>query len=86
MQRAKDKRLDLTDKVWGIAIVGLLIYEGYTLTNKRKGDTLSEGVWDIAPKRPLIPFLAGLVCGHFFWQAAADHEVKKAIKEIKSLG
>ena len=52
---------------WATAIVALLGYEGYTLLNSIPGDTLSEAVWDIS-KHPLIPFLAGLVCGHLFWQ------------------
>ena len=59
----------MTDTVWVIAIVGLLIYEGYTIANKKQGDTLSESVWRIAYRRPLIPFLAGMVCGHWFWGA-----------------
>lgn len=62
MSRAKR-----TDVAWIIAIVGLLIYEGYTLFNNTPGDTLSEAVWNIS-QFPLVPFLAGFVCGHFFWQ------------------
>lgn len=56
-----------TELAWGIAIVGLLIFEAYTLLNHTPGDTLSEAVWK-ACQRPLVPFLAGLLCGHFFWQ------------------
>jgi hypothetical protein len=56
-----------TQAAWVIAIVGLLAYEAYTLANKVPGDTLSEAVWAVSG-HPLIPFLAGFVCGHFFWQ------------------
>lgn len=57
-----------TDVAWIIAIVGLLIYEAYTLANKTPGDTLSEAVWNVS-RHPLVPFLAGMLCGHLFWQA-----------------
>lgn len=57
-----------TAVAWITAIVGLLIYEGYTLANGTPGDTLSEAVWSVIYEYPLIPFLAGLVMGHFVWQ------------------
>ena len=56
-----------TTLAWLATIAGLLVYEVYTLMNGIPGDTLSEAVW-MASGRPLIPFLSGLVCGHFFWQ------------------
>lgn len=58
-----------TDKV----IVGLVgaavIYESYTLVNKVKNDTISDRVWPTVAHRPLIPFLLGMVLGHFVWQS-----------------
>ncbi len=42
-------------------------YELAALTNEEEGDTISERVWS-ACERPLVPFLAGMVAGHFFWQ------------------
>jgi hypothetical protein len=57
-----------TRAAWVIAIVGLLVYEAYTLVNRTPGDTLSEAVWDIIYDRPLIPFLMGMIIGHFVWQ------------------
>ena len=53
---------------WVLAILGLLSYEGYTLLNAIPGDTLSEAVWAVSMDYPLLPFLAGILCGHFFWQ------------------
>lgn len=47
---------------------GLLIYELVALRNECEGDTISEIVWAATTKRPLVPFAAGLLCGHFFWQ------------------
>ena len=57
-----------TDIAVLVAIGLLLGWEAWTLANRRVGDTISESVWR-ASRRPLIPFLAGLVAGHFFWQA-----------------
>ena len=53
---------------WLAAIFCLLAFETYSLFNLTAGDTLSEAVWVVVDDRPLIPFLAGLLCGHFFWQ------------------
>jgi len=52
---------------WGIAIAFLLAYEAWALCNKAEGDTLSEAVWDVA-QWPIVPLLAGILVGHFFWQ------------------
>ena len=46
--------------------VGLLVYEGVAVYTKRDGDTISEIVWYLSA-RPLVPFLFGLLMGHFFW-------------------
>lgn len=46
----------------------LLVYEAAALATECEGDTISEMVWAATTKRPLVPFAAGLVCGHFFWQ------------------
>lgn len=62
----------LTDRVILGAVAGLLVYEAYTLANRKRGDTISESVWRVNRKRPLVPFVAGFVMGHFFWQAAGE--------------
>lgn len=55
--------------------LGLLIcaflYEFAALYSARPGDTISEIVWAISAKRPLLPFMVGVLMGHFFWQRAA---------------
>lgn len=50
--------------------VAALLYEGWTLVNHTAGDTISEAVWSISTKRPIVPFALGFLMGHFFWQAA----------------
>lgn len=59
-----------TNIAWAILITAALLYEGWTLINHTPHDTLSEAVWAVASKRPLVPFVAGFLMGHFFWQAA----------------
>lgn len=44
----------------------LLAYEVYAVLNDGSGDTISEVFWHFS-KRPLVPFLTGVVCGHLFW-------------------
>lgn len=61
-----------TDKVVAGATVGLLLYEGWTLINKRKGDTISESIWGSMKRHPLVPFGFGMLMGHFFWQKAEN--------------
>lgn len=53
--------------IFGLLILALFIYEAYALLNRQPGDTISEIFWYLS-KRPLVPFLFGLLCGHLFWQ------------------
>ena len=62
---------------WVIGLGLLLAYEAYSLANRIPGDTLSEAVWRGFYRRPLLPFLLGLVIGHFVWQADACMELLK---------
>lgn len=55
-------------KVFVGLVGGLLAYEAVTLANKHEGDTISEIIWDVTARRPLVPFALGLLMGHFFWQ------------------
>ncbi len=57
-----------TAAAWLIAIAGLLAYEMYAVLNGAPGDTLSEAVWKYG-QHPMIAFAAGVLVGHFFWQA-----------------
>ena len=59
--------MNLTDKVVLSVIAFLLLYEGWTLVNATPNDTISESIWRIAQRYSLLPFLFGLLMGHFFW-------------------
>jgi hypothetical protein len=50
-----------------LLLLGLFVYEGIALY-RAKGDTISEIMWAATAKRPLIPFLMGMLMGHFFWR------------------
>lgn len=45
-----------------VIFVDVLIY----LAPPRK-DTISEVILEIAYRHPLLPFLCGVLCGHWFW-------------------
>ena len=53
--------------ILGIIVLELFIYEAYALIDTKPGDTTSEIVWAMS-RRPLVPFLFGLLMGHLFWQ------------------
>lgn len=54
--------------VFIMLVASLFAYEFIALGNKSKGDTISEIVWTVTKDYPLVPFLTGFLCGHFFWQ------------------
>jgi len=49
------------------AIVILGGWDLYVASNEATGDTISEIVLSASLRRPIIPFVAGIVCGHLFW-------------------
>jgi hypothetical protein len=52
---------------WLVALALLVVYETVALSTGRM--TLSRFVWTVQRGQygPLVPFLAGMLCGHFFW-------------------
>ena len=54
-------------KIFAVLVIALFVYEGIALLNGKSGDTISEIFWYYS-RRPLVPFLFGMLCGHFFWQ------------------
>lgn len=55
---------------WVAASALLLGYEAWALASGTPDSTLSEEVWSINRKTPMLGFAAGFVMGHFFWQKA----------------
>jgi len=54
--------------VWFILLGLAVAYEVYALLNAVPSDTLSEAVWGV--HHPMVTFIAGVLCGHLFWQRA----------------
>lgn len=48
-------------------VLGLVGYEAWTLNTQATGDTISEVVWSVSDRWPVVGLLFGLVMGHFFW-------------------
>lgn len=49
-------------------LVGCLgAYEVLAMSTHHPGDTISEIIWRISQNRPIVPFLFGLLMGHFFF-------------------
>jgi hypothetical protein len=48
-------------------VAAVAIYEVVALINSDDDDTISDIVWDAA-RRPIVPFVGGMIAAHFFWQ------------------
>jgi len=59
--------------IFWILLVAFLVYEAYALATPAYGDTISEITWGLL-RHPIVPFVVGVVCGHFFWQNATSGE------------
>jgi len=57
----------MTPLTW-VLIAGLLIIVTYELIAaiRNKTPTISEYVWILSAKNPIVPFLFGLLMGHLF--------------------
>lgn len=55
------------------AVVVVAVVDGIALMSG-SDQTLSDIVFTSSRHTPLIPFLAGLVCGHFFWPMYSSTE------------
>ena len=50
-----------------VAVALALVYEAWAaLTHKAL--TISQMCWRVSKDHPIVPFLAGLLCGHLFWR------------------
>lgn len=49
------------------AVAGLLIYDGIILMLYGFEATISEFIVTLSFSEPIVPFLAGVLCGHLFW-------------------
>lgn len=52
--------------------IGLLIFDIYLASNTEKGDTISELIGFYSLRSMLLPAVAGILIGHFWWPTAYD--------------
>ena len=54
---------------WLIIILSIimLIWEFYVLLINPNLKTISEEIWQMNDRTIIISYVAGLLCGHFFW-------------------
>lgn len=58
----------ITEIVMGAATGALLLYDGLVIWRTKDKVSISQVVWDISAKRPLLPFFLGFLMGHFFFR------------------
>lgn len=51
-----------------LSFIGMVVYE--IIAAVRSDQTISQYIWQATLHHPMVPFLFGLLMGHFFWQAA----------------
>lgn len=49
-------------------VVGLVVYELVALDQAGHSYTISAIVWQLTRHTAIVPFAAGVLMGHFFWQ------------------
>lgn len=53
--------------LWIVAI-GLTLWDLYAFRTPVRGDTISEVIRERSAEWLIIPFAAGMLCGHLFWR------------------
>ena len=51
-----------------VGAITLALWDVFAAAQPVSGDTISEVVWAVSAKHPIIPFALGVVMGHLFWQ------------------
>lgn len=58
----------ITGIVCGAAGAVLLIYDGIVIWKTNDQMSISQFIWDLSAKRPIVPFFGGFICGHFWFR------------------
>jgi len=56
--------------IFWVGVALILFYEIVEL-HANRGYTISEVIWHLCMKHPLVPFSFGVLMGHFFWQSTS---------------
>jgi hypothetical protein len=61
-----NKKKYMTLSFWAVCSA-VLLYELVALNNAVDEDTITAIIRKNTEKHPMIPFVAGVIMGHFFW-------------------
>jgi hypothetical protein len=75
--KAKDLRR-VTAVALGSSALILLVWDVIVAYNDVQGDTISELVRDLSHAWYVLPYVFGIVTGHFFWNRPASEMLPKA--------
>lgn len=53
--------------VIAFVVFSLLVWDIYLMTDSKEGNTISEIMRRLGSKSKLVPFLWGLLMGHWWW-------------------
>lgn len=59
------------------AVLVLGGWDIYAAFNGTPGDTVSEIVLEASLRRPVVPFVVGVICGHLFWPQIGEQNASK---------
>lgn len=51
-----------------VVLIGAGFWDIWVLTCTHERRTVSQVVWDLSSRWPILPFMVGLLCGHLFFQ------------------
>ena len=58
---------NLTLGVIALFVIGLIIYDVWTVLKRGSETTISVQLYEFSKKYPMVAFLIGFVMGHIFW-------------------
>jgi hypothetical protein len=69
--------------IWVIilTIASLVIYDGLVILSEGTEASISSVIIVAAYELPMIPFVSGFLCGHFFWRMKPNKDTVKIDKE-----
>ena len=68
----RDRRITI-----GILLVTgviFIVWDLYVAANPTPGDTISEVILDFSRRHAMIPFVFGVLMGHFFWPQKSEKD------------
>ena len=64
----------------GLSIVVIGLFDVYVFFRGGTEATISYTIFEWSYKYPMLPFAAGILCGHFFWQMRGTDKINGGTK------